>query len=114
MLRVRPQNLRSKNEQEALRTWEGSEASGALTGADVPAIVTLLQYVHRVSLVQFQLVGVLWSILVHRAVSEVGKQDCYENMCKQKKVYQNNEWLILFILSLSKMIYIFNAYHRLC
>lgn len=33
-------------------SWEGSEASSALAGAYVPAVVTFLQDVHRVALVQ--------------------------------------------------------------
>lgn len=48
---------------------EGAEVTGPLAGADVPSVVALLHHVHRVALLQLQLVVVLRLVIVQRSVS---------------------------------------------
>ena len=49
---------------------KSAEVTGPLTGTDVPTVVAFLHYVHRVAFLQFELVFVLWSIIVESSVPE--------------------------------------------
>lgn len=50
-------------------TREGAEVTGPLAGTDVPSVVALLHYVHRVALLQLQLVVVLRLVIIQRPIS---------------------------------------------
>jgi len=43
---------------------EGAEVAGSLTGTNIPSVVALLHHIHRVTLLQLQLVVVLRFVVV--------------------------------------------------